>query len=153
TGCLVCDCARPLSGRPTLTTVAAVHGKVGKGSTTETGGRGPVSAQADVGKRTLIEAVPTSVLDSAAVQRKSEAEGTLEGGAAAQVARQGTEGAGSPLPYRDRIQSLFGRHDITGVTAHQGPAASQAAQSLGARAYAHGSAVAFASSPDLHTAA
>jgi hypothetical protein len=39
------------------------------------------------------------------------------------------------------------------VTAHEGPAARDAARSLGAEAYAHGDAVAFASSPDLHTAA
>ena len=127
--------------------------KVGKGSTTEDGTRAPGATQPAVGKQTLIEAVPIPVLGTASVQRKSEAAAPLEGNAAAQVARQGTEGAGGPLPYRDRIQSLFGRHDITGVTAHQGPAASQAAQSLGARAYAHGNAVAFASSPDLHTAA
>jgi hypothetical protein len=136
-----------------LTTVAAtVHGKAGKG-TTEDGARDPAAAQLAVGKRTLIEAVPTPVPGSADVQRKGEAEAPLERDAAAQIARQGTEGAGGPLPHRDQIQSLFGRHDITGVTAHQGLAASQAAQSLGARAYAHGNAVAFASPPDLHTAA
>jgi hypothetical protein len=137
-----------------LTTVAAtVHDKAGKGSTTEGRVADHAAALPAVGKRTLIEAIPASVLGSAGVQRKSGAPSPLEGGAAAQVAREGTEGAGGPLPYRHRIQSLFGRHDITGVTAHQGPAASQAAQSLGARAYAHGDTVAFASPPDLHTAA
>jgi hypothetical protein len=137
-----------------LTTVAAtVHGKAGKGNTTEGGARDPAASQPAVGKRTLIDALPTPVLGIAGVQRKSEAAAPLEADAAAQVARQGTEGAGGPLPHRDRIQPLFGRHDITGVTAHQGPAASQAAQSLGARAYAHGNAVGFASPPDLHTAA
>ncbi|HEX8114313.1 MAG TPA: DUF4157 domain-containing protein [Kofleriaceae bacterium] len=137
-----------------MTTVAAtVHGKVGKGSTTEGGARDHAAALPAVGKRTLTEAILTPSLGSAGVQRKGEAEAPLEGGAASKIARQGTEGPGGPLPHRDRIQSLFGRHDITGVTAHQGPAASQAAQSLGARAYAHGNAVAFASPPDLHTAA
>jgi hypothetical protein len=142
-----------LSRGPALTTVANVHGKVGKGSATDDGARGPAAAQPAVGKRPLINAVPTSVPGSAAVQRKGEGDRPLDGDPAAQIARQGTEGAGTALPYRDRIQSLFGRHDLSGVTAHEGPAASQAAQALGARAYAHGTAVAFASSPDLHTAA
>jgi hypothetical protein len=137
-----------------LNTVAVtVHGKVGKGITTEGSEHDPAAALPVAGKRTLTEALPTEDLGSVRVQRKSEAEAPLEGGAAAQIARQGTEGAGGPLPHRDRIQSLFGRHDVSGVTAHEGPAASQAAQSLGARAYAHGNAIAFASPPDLHTAA
>jgi hypothetical protein len=39
------------------------------------------------------------------------------------------------------------------VTAHEGPAASAAAHGLGAQAFAFGNSVAFASPPDLHTAA
>jgi hypothetical protein len=80
-------------------------------------------------------------------------EAPLEGAAVASIARRGTEGTAGQLPHHDRIQSLFGRHDISGVTAHEGPAASEASRSLGAQAYAHGNAVAFASPPDLHTAA
>jgi hypothetical protein len=107
-----------------------------------------------VGKRTLVEASAAPQLHgSAPVQRKRSAEASLEGADAASIARQGTERAGGQLPHYERIQSLFGRHDISGVTAHEGPAASEASRSLGAQAYAHGNAVAFASSPDLHTAA
>jgi Domain of unknown function (DUF4157) len=136
-----------------ITVAATVHGKAGKGSTTDGGARDPAAALPAMGKRTLVEAVPTPVPGSTGVQHTGEAAAPLEGEAAAQIARHGTEGAGGPLPHLDRIQSLFGRHDVTGVTTHQGPEASQAAQSLGARAYAHENAVAFASSPDLHTAA
>jgi hypothetical protein len=69
------------------------------------------------------------------------------------IARQGTSGVGGQLPHHDRIQAAFGRHDISGVKAYAGGAASEASRALGAQAYAHGDAVAFASSPDLHTAA
>jgi hypothetical protein len=69
------------------------------------------------------------------------------------VARQGVRGAGAPLPFLDRIQAAFGRHDVTGVRAHSDGAAAEAARDLGARAYATGSDVAFARAPDLHTAA
>ncbi|MEZ4367580.1 MAG: DUF4157 domain-containing protein [Kofleriaceae bacterium] len=51
------------------------------------------------------------------------------------------------------MQAAFGRHDLGGVSAHVGGAAATASAALGARAYAHGDAVAFASAPDLHTAA
>jgi outer membrane protein OmpA-like peptidoglycan-associated protein len=42
---------------------------------------------------------------------------------------------------------------VGSIEAHVGAAASQASEALGARAYATGNAVAFAGSPDLHTAA
>ncbi|TMQ15824.1 MAG: DUF4157 domain-containing protein, partial [Deltaproteobacteria bacterium] len=60
---------------------------------------------------------------------------------------------GGQLPYLEEIQRSFGRHDVSGVSAHQGPAAGQAATALGARAFAVGNAVAFDGPPDLHTAA
>jgi hypothetical protein len=69
------------------------------------------------------------------------------------TAARGVAGAGAPLPYLDQIQRSFGRHDVTGVRAHVGGAAAQAARALGATAYAAGDAVAFATAPDLHTAA
>lgn len=62
-------------------------------------------------------------------------------------------GPGAALPYRDTIQHLFGRHDVTGVRAHSDPAAQDASTALGAKAYAFGNHVAFAGTPDLHTAA
>lgn len=56
-----------------------MHGKAGRG-TTEHGTRDLAAAQPAVGKRTLIEAVPTPALGVAGVQRKGEAEGPVEGG-------------------------------------------------------------------------
>lgn len=70
-----------------------------------------------------------------------------------QVATRGTVGAGSPLPYLELIQSLFGHHDVSSLRAHIGGSAAAASAALGAEAYAYGDAIAFASSPDLHTAA
>ncbi len=70
-----------------------------------------------------------------------------------EVAAAGVEGHGQPLPHGDEIQRRFGRHDVSGVRAHVGGAAADASRALGARAYATGSQVAFAASPDLHTAA
>ena len=69
------------------------------------------------------------------------------------TARAGTSGAGTSLPYASQIQSLFGRHDVSGVRAHVGGPAAEASSALGARAFAVGDAVGFAAQPDLHTAA
>jgi hypothetical protein len=69
------------------------------------------------------------------------------------IAARGTEGPGSPLPHLSRIQALFGRHDISGISAYTGASASAAATAIGARAFATGTSVAFAGEPDLHTAA
>lgn len=68
-------------------------------------------------------------------------------------AANGVAGRGAALPFADRIQASFGRHDISHVRAHTGDAASDAAASIGGRAYTMGSNVAFAGTPDLHTAA
>ena len=69
------------------------------------------------------------------------------------AARHGTSGASTTLPYLERIQRSFGRHDVSGTRAHVGGSAAEASSALGARAFAHGDSVAFASAPDLHTAA
>jgi hypothetical protein len=58
-----------------------------------------------------------------------------------------------PLPHLDAIQRSFGPHDVGGVRAHVGGDAATAARSIGASAYATGNDVAFASPPDLRTAA
>ncbi len=71
----------------------------------------------------------------------------------ARVAAAGTQGPGSTLPHGDQLQASFGRHDLSGVRAHVGGAAADAAGQIGARAYATGSDIAFAEPPDLHTAA
>ncbi|MBA3502855.1 MAG: DUF4157 domain-containing protein, partial [Deltaproteobacteria bacterium] len=69
------------------------------------------------------------------------------------TAQTGVAGASSRLPHFDPIQRAFGKHDISGVQAQIGGAAFDAAASIGAQAYATGNKVAFASAPDLHTAA
>ncbi|MEO8705805.1 MAG: DUF4157 domain-containing protein [Kofleriaceae bacterium] len=57
------------------------------------------------------------------------------------------------LPFLDRIQSAFGRHDVGSISAYLGPLASEAAQAHGARAFASGTAIVFDGEPDLHTVA
>jgi hypothetical protein len=69
------------------------------------------------------------------------------------IAARGVAAAAGPLPFHERIQAAFGRHDISGVRAQVGGDAATAAHALGARAYATGDRVAFAGTPDLHTAA
>jgi hypothetical protein len=92
-----------------------------------------------------------AAVDQEAVQRR-------EGGAQSadhvqEAAATGVSGAGSQLPHHDRIQQLFGRHDVSGIQAHVGGPAATASDAIGASAYATGSQVAFRDSPDLHTAA
>ncbi|HEY0195016.1 MAG TPA: DUF4157 domain-containing protein, partial [Kofleriaceae bacterium] len=70
-----------------------------------------------------------------------------------QLAARGLAGSAQPLPHHDRIQRLFGRHGVGDVRAHVGGPAAEAAGAMDAAAYATGNAVAFARSPDLHTAA
>jgi hypothetical protein len=69
------------------------------------------------------------------------------------IAARGVEGYGERLPFLDLIQPSFGRHDLSGIRAHVGGAAGQAARQLGARAFAFGNDIAFDGAPDLHTAA
>jgi hypothetical protein len=69
------------------------------------------------------------------------------------IAAHGIAGAASSLPHSDAIQAAFGRHDIAGVRSQVGGDAATASSAIGARAYAVGDRVAFASTPDLHTAA
>jgi Domain of unknown function (DUF4157) len=69
------------------------------------------------------------------------------------TAAAGLAGSGGSLPHLERIQRAFGRHDVSGVRAHVGGAAEHASQRLDATAYTVGAQVAFARSPDLHTAA
>lgn len=69
------------------------------------------------------------------------------------LSAQGISGAATTLPHLDRIQSSFGRHDVSGAKAHIGGPAAPASLAMGAEAYATGNHVAFKSPPDLHTAA
>ena len=78
--------------------------------------------------------------------------GSLSGDVHA-TADAGLRSASSSLPHFDAIQASFGAHDISGVKAHTGPAAKQAASDMGANAYAKGNHVALSDTSDLHTTA
>jgi hypothetical protein len=69
------------------------------------------------------------------------------------IAAAGVTGTGGELPHLASIQRSFGHHDVTGVRAHVGGAAAEAAVQIGADAYATGDQVAFAGAPDLRQAA
>ena len=82
-----------------------------------------------------------------------QAKGDLDSDQVHEAAGRGVRGGGSSLPHLDRIQASFGAHDISGIKAHTDGAASRSCADMGASAYAMGENVAFAGSPDLHTAA
>ncbi|MCB9735991.1 MAG: DUF4157 domain-containing protein [Deltaproteobacteria bacterium] len=86
------------------------------------------------------------------VQRRATGVGA-EGASVHEAAARGVAGSGGALPHAAAIQASFGRHGVGDINAHVGGAASSAAREMGASAYATGEDVAFASSPDLHTAA
>jgi hypothetical protein len=70
------------------------------------------------------------------------------------VAEDGVSGSPTALPHLDAIQRSFGpAHDVSQIEAHVGGAAADAADEIGARAYATGASVAFREQPDLFTAA
>ena len=69
------------------------------------------------------------------------------------AAAHGLSGSGGSLPHLSAIQRAFGRHDVSGVSAHVGGIAAEGSAAMGARAYASGNQVAFATTPDLHLAA
>ncbi|MSP63397.1 MAG: DUF4157 domain-containing protein [Myxococcales bacterium] len=69
------------------------------------------------------------------------------------AAEQGVAGGGGALPHHDAIQTAFGKHDVSGISAHTGAQATQANNTIGSQAYAVGDQVAFKGTPDLHTAA
>ncbi|MBZ0237061.1 MAG: DUF4157 domain-containing protein, partial [Deltaproteobacteria bacterium] len=68
-------------------------------------------------------------------------------------AARGVEGDGGELPHLAAIQQSFGHHDVSGIRAHVGGAAAEAATAIGARAYATGNDVAFSKAPDVRQAA
>ena len=88
----------------------------------------------------------------APVQRDG-GEGEASPGKVHAAAARGTDGPGGSLPFADQIQASFGSHDVSGIQSHVGGKAADACADMGATAYASGSHVAFAKSPDLHTAA
>jgi len=113
------------------------HGRHGSDTT------GDASRAATPGKHTLTESL-------APVQRKADG---ATGGDVMAAAQHGVSGAPQALPHGERIQALFGGHDVSSIRAHVGGPAAEASGQIGASAYATGSSVAFRESPDLHTAA
>ena len=110
------------------------------------------------GKQTLTSRLFATRPVAAAIQRRaapSSGEAASEEPAAVQAqAAAGVSGAGAELPFRDLIEQAFGfDHDLSGIRAHIGGPAAVAAEAIGATAYATGNDVAFASAPDLYTAA
>ena len=89
----------------------------------------------------------------ASVQRKAATSVTTDSRTALEIARTGVASAESTLPHADLIQDSFGHHDIGAIKAQVGGSGATASEAIGARAFAHDGRVAFASSPDLHTAA
>ncbi len=123
-------------------TAAASPGKSSLAVQLQQAPQRPASATASPGKSSL------AVQLQASQPPATNPEGVLE------AAASGVSGAGSALPHLDRVQAAFGRHDISGVTAHSGPEAAQANRALGSEAYATDGKVAFAGgSPSLHTVA
>lgn len=87
--------------------------------------------------------------------RRSPGTGARGPGQVQRTAARGVAGSGGELPYRDTIERSFGAHagTLAGVKAHTGGEASEAAEAIGAVAYASGNDIAFGRTPDLHTAA
>jgi len=108
---------------------------------------------AHVGALTSAAGDVQRVVAEANVQLRAAPGAVAAGGDVHATAARGVDGGGGRLPFHDRIQAAFGRHDLSAVRAHQGGAAAAATEALGARAYARGEAIAFADAPDLHTAA
>ncbi|HEX2691428.1 MAG TPA: DUF4157 domain-containing protein [Kofleriaceae bacterium] len=137
--------AREQFNGPESTESAPQHrdtGAVGKHTLTQDVFAEP--ALTGVGKRTLTEQVQRKLGTAAAAHAPMSV---------ADAAGHGTSGASGPLPHGDTIQRLFGRHDISGISAHTDGAASEGARAMGAQAFATGDRVAFDGTPDLHTAA
>jgi hypothetical protein len=125
-------------------------------STTEHGAAGApprdatalLELQRTVGNRAVRKLLSTPGL----VQRRA-IPGAVASATPQATAARGTAGPGGPVPHLPQIQTSFGRHDVSRVRAFTGGAAASAAGELGARAFAYGDRVAFASRPDLRMAA
>lgn len=107
----------------------------------------PAAAGVAPGKATLTSHLPGYG------DQPVQARGELGGDDAHGVAARGVQGSGQSLPHMDTLQRVFGRHDLSGISAHVGGPAREACTTMGATAYATGNQVAFSSAPDLHTTA
>ncbi len=75
------------------------------------------------------------------------------GAAPSAVAAQGLSGSGGALPFQSAIQESFGKHDVSGISAHTGAQAQGANSEMGSKGFAMGGSVGLSSSADLHTVA
>jgi hypothetical protein len=98
------------------------------------------------GKQTLVEQIATPV-----VQRR--AAGPSDETATRAAASQGLATPSSSLPFSGTLQRAFGRHDVSSIQAHTGPAAASSAQAMGADAYATADHVVLGRGTDLRTVA
>jgi uncharacterized protein DUF4157 len=127
-----------------------------RGSRSDVGGRrgdDPVQARSlGPGKLTLTSQLPPV---EAAIQRRATGAAVVRGDTdeVHAAAAHGTSGAAGPLPHFEQIQRAFGHHDVSQVQAHVNGTAAEGASAMGAQAFATGQHVAFATPPDLHTAA
>ncbi|TVQ87693.1 MAG: DUF4157 domain-containing protein [Deltaproteobacteria bacterium] len=94
-----------------------------------------------------------SILEMAGTLAEQTDKAAADSSSVAAAAESGVADGGGAFPFASRIQASFGRHDISGLRAHQGESAISAAEAIGANAYTTGSDVAFGTTPDLHTAA
>jgi prefoldin subunit 5 len=69
------------------------------------------------------------------------------------TAAAGVAGQGQPLPHLETLQRSFGDHDLSTIEAFTGGSAREAADAIGAEAFATGNKVAFAEEPSLFVAA
>jgi hypothetical protein len=96
---------------------------------------------AAIGKQTLVD------------QLQRKASGSGDGDPLAAAAR-GLAAPTTQMPHAAAIQASFGpAHDVSAIQAHVGGPAAEAAEAMGATAFASRNHVAFAAQPDLHTAA
>ncbi len=115
-------------------------------------GRAPATARLPASPSSIARAVVNELRGPAPVSQV-QAKGELDGDDVHATAARGLSGPDAALPFLAQIQRAFGHHDISGIRAHVGGPAAAASAAMNARAYASGDAVAFASDPDLHTAA
>lgn len=109
-----------------------------------------------VGKRTLVSSIfaaPTLATGGPLQLQALQPNLAPDDGQVHAAAARGLDGPAGKLPHLDSILRAFGRHDVSGISAHVGGPAAAASQSIGAEAYATGNHVAFAGAPSLHTAA
>jgi len=116
-----------------------------------------ISAGGAPGKRTLTQQLTPELQTGSVVQLLIQRGVSAAQADASQTvhaaAEHGIAGSSSRLPYADQIQRQFGHHDIGDIQAHTDESAAAGAGAMGAQAFAAGNHVAFAGTPDLHTAA